>query len=201
MNKEQIEARMKPKNKPVPMSVNCSVCGKPLVFSEGHDVSDCRHTIRFDLNGNATLPPNTVAPAHKEPTLEVSVSEDERIVREAWEWVGTWVRDLDSYGTDQFNIAIFFSEKDAKRHDNPYQHWQEDNDAKGIASARHAAAEYTIQRQEEIRQVEEEIIDLKATVLMAASTGQIKRETINRRILAARQAALAELQRGWKGAK
>jgi hypothetical protein len=130
--------------------------------------------------------------------LEVSVNEDERIVREAWKWVGTWVRDLDSYGTDQFNIAIFFSEKDAKRHDNPYQHWQGDNDAKGIASARHSAAKYTIQRQKQIDDVKEEIIDLKATVLMATSTGQTKRETINRRILAARQAALAELQRGMK---
>ena len=61
-----------------------------------------------------------------------------------------------------------------------------------------AAAEYTIRHQKKIDDVKEEITDLKATVLMAASTGQTKRETINRRILAARQAALAELQRGMK---
>jgi hypothetical protein len=189
---------MKPKNKPVPMSVNCSVCGKPLVFSEGHDVSDCRHTIRFDLNGNATLPPNIVAPAHKEPTLEASVTKDERIVREAWEWVGTWVRDLDSYGTDQFNIAIFFSEKDAKRHDNPYQHWQEDNDAKGIASAWHSAAKFTVQRQEEIWQVEEEIKIVRNELSLGRDRWNSP-EFI--RILAREQATLAELQRGMKGTK
>ena len=56
---------MKPKNKPVTLPVNCSVCGKSLVYSEGHDVSDCRHTIRFDLNGNATLPQNMAAPAQE----------------------------------------------------------------------------------------------------------------------------------------
>ena len=140
------------------------------------------------------------------------MTEDERIVREAWKWVGTWVRDLDSYGTDQFNIAIFFSEKDAKRHDNPYQHWQEDNDAKGIASAWHAAAEFTIRRQEEIRQVEKQIDWIQAASLvyrrhlleeLPRNWTVLSQESdrIALGILAARQVALTELQRGWKGTK
>ena len=100
------------------------------------------------------------------------MTDDERIVREAWEEEFIYI----SFG------AVFLCIGQC---------------GVSLPSIR-AAAEYTIQRQEEIRQVEEEIIDLKATVLMAASTGQTKCETINRRILAREQAALAELQRGMK---
>jgi hypothetical protein len=107
--------------------------------------------------------------------LEVSVNEDERIVREAWE--------------EEF-ISISFGEVFLCI----------GQCGVSLPSIR-AAAEFTIQRQKQIDDVKEEITDLKATVLMAASTGKTKRETINRRILAARQATLAELQRGWKGTK
>jgi len=100
------------------------------------------------------------------------VTDDERIVREAWKEEFIYI----SYG------AVFLCIGQC---------------GVSLPSIR-AAAEFTIQRQKKIDDVKEEITDLKATVLMAASTGQTKRETINRRILAARQAALAELQRGMK---
>ena len=103
------------------------------------------------------------------------MTEDERIVREAWKEEFIYI----SFG------AVFLCVGQC---------------GVSLPSIR-AAAEFTIRHQKKIDDVKEEIIDLKATVLMAASTGQTKRETINRRILAARQAALAELQRGMKETK
>jgi hypothetical protein len=179
--------RMKPKNKPVPLPVNCSVCGKTLVFSEGHDVSDCRHTIRFDLNGNATLPPNIVAPAHKEPTLEVSMTEDERIVREAWD------EDFISISLDG---AVFLCVGEC-----------------GVnLPSMHAAAEFTTARREEIRQVEKEIttiaddlcdianwrIFLEENTDLKGIVRYVRYQCRCCRILAREQAALADLQRGMK---
>ena len=51
---------------------------------------------------------------------------DEKFVRANWEHVRSWVRDLDSYGTDQFNVALFLNEKDARWCDNPFKGWQMD---------------------------------------------------------------------------
>jgi len=104
------------------------------------------------------------------------VTKEEHIVREAWEKVAqVGPKILCIYGEQ----SLFL--------------W--------AADTWHSAAKYTIRHQKKIDDVKEEITDLKATVLMAASTGQTKRETINRRILAARQVVLVDLQRGWKGTK
>jgi len=76
------------------------------------------------------------------------ISADEKFVRANWEHVRSWVRDLDSYGTDQFNVALFFNEKDAKWCDNPFERWQMDvGKEKAVWKL---AAEFTRNRLKEI---------------------------------------------------
>jgi hypothetical protein len=84
------------------------------------------------------------------------ISADEKFVRANWEHVRSWVRDLDSYGTDQFNVALFFNEKDARWCDNPFKEWQMDVGKEKVVWK--LAAEFTRNRLEEIRQVEAEIV-------------------------------------------
>jgi hypothetical protein len=115
--------------------------------------------------------------------LEVSVNEDERIVRGAWKEEFIYI----SFG------AVFLCVGQC---------------GVSLPSIR-AAAEFTIQHQKKIDDVKEEIEELKARVdgcnetLPRLLTDLMKKETMRKlriwkRILAARQAALAELQRGMK---
>jgi hypothetical protein len=114
------------------------------------------------------------------------VSEDERIVREAWKEEFTYI----SYG------AVFLCIGQC---------------GVSLPSIR-AAAEFTIQRQEDIRQVKGEVdcqfVDtdtLYRRLLEFIRLGEVKHLVgctidlcVSSRILAARQATLAELQRGMK---
>jgi hypothetical protein len=86
-----------------------------------------------------------------------TTAEAEQFVREHWAHIRTWVRDLDSYGTDQFNIGVFLSEESANCRMDYMRRWQEDDTLQGIATAWAAAAEFTEQRMEEIRQVAGEV--------------------------------------------
>lgn len=130
------------------------------------------------------------------------MTEDERIVREAW----------------NCEIEILFNH-DAKsafcsarvRPRALFRAFR----GPDLMSAWHAAAEFTIQRQEEIRQVKSEVdyqfedtYTLYLRLLEFIWLGEVKHLVgctrdlcVSSRILAARQAALAELQRGWKGLK
>ena len=121
---------------------------------------------------------------------------DEKFVREHWAYVRSWVRDLDSYGTDQFNVALFLNAKDAKWCDNPFQGWQEDYGKEKAVWA--SAAEFTRNRLEEIRQVEEEMMLLRSMVILLDSEPGDLTAPIYKRTLARLQAALAELKRGMK---
>jgi hypothetical protein len=118
--------------------------------------------------------------------LEVSVTDDERIVREAWKEEFIYI----SYG------AVFLCIGQC---------------GVSLPSIR-AAAEFTIQRQEDIRQVKGEVdcqfVDtdtLYRRLLEFIRLGEVKHLVgctidlcVSSRILAARQATLAELQRGMK---
>jgi hypothetical protein len=144
---------------------------------------------------------------------ELMMGADEKFVREHWAHVRSWVRDLDSYGTDQFNVALYFDEKDAEHHSGDYfQRWQEDNDCKGFNEVWSSAAEFTRSRLEEIRQVEREI-DRIENYFWSASNWQenlddleeqgqvvdaVRQQCADVRIVARLQAALAELKRGMR---
>jgi hypothetical protein len=122
---------------------------------------------------------------------------DEKFVRDNWAHVRSWVRDLDSYGTDQFNVALYFDEKDAEHHSGDYfQRWQEDNDCKGFNEVWSSAAEFTRSRLEEIRQVEEEMMLLRSMVILLDSEPRDLTAPIYKRTLARLQAALEQLKRG-----
>ena len=85
------------------------------------------------------------------------MSNNEKIVRQAWKYVKSWVRDLDSYGTDQFNVAIFLNEKDADWEENPYKRWQADvGEEKKVWRE---AAEFTKKRLDEIKLLEEFLLE------------------------------------------
>ena len=85
---------------------------------------------------------------------------NEKFMKSVWKYVRSWVRDLDSYGTDQFIVAIFFSDKDARWCDNPYQGWLKDVGKEDAVWE--AAAEFTRDRLEEIRQRVNQYIQLGA---------------------------------------
>jgi hypothetical protein len=124
------------------------------------------------------------------------MGDNEKFVRKHWEHVRSWVRDLDSYGTDQFNVALFLNAKDAKWCDNPFQGWQEDVGKEDTVWS--AAAEFTRSRLEEIRQVEEEMMLLRSMVILLDSEPGDLTAPIYKRTLARLQAALAELKRGMR---
>jgi hypothetical protein len=137
---------------------------------------------------------------------------DEKFVRDNWAHVRSWVRDLDSYGTDQFNVALFLNAKDAKWRNNPFQGWQEDYGKEDAVWS--SAAEFTRSRLEEIRQLRAEIdrwtpdVDQSsedwrewAHERAPSADQNYVREAIcghcrDVRTLARLQAALAELKRG-----
>ena len=129
------------------------------------------------------------------------MTEEERIVRGAWEWYtcfppdfgsDTWLVQVADEQILNLNIIDFHGETEAE--------------------AWHAAAEFTIRRQEEIRQVEKQIDWIQAASLvyrrhlleeLPRNWTVLSQESdrIALGILAARQVALTELQRGWKGTK
>lgn len=124
--------------------------------------------------------------------ITTAMTKDERIVREAWEEITFKHPDEVIFWTKPGTLIV-----NTDRVGNP--DWR-------------ASAEATIQRQKKIDDVKEEIEELKARVdgcnetLPRLLTDLMKKETMRKlriwkRILAARQAALADLQRGWKGIK
>jgi hypothetical protein len=135
---------------------------------------------------------------------------NEKFVRDHWKYVRSWVRDLDSYGTDQFNVDLFLNAKDAKWCDNPFQGWQEDYEKEDAVWS--SAAEFTLARLEEIRQLERDI-DRIENYFWSASHWQenlddleeqgavvdaVRQQCADVRIVARLQAALAELKSGMK---
>ena len=137
---------------------------------------------------------------------------DEKFVRASWEHVRSWVRDLDSYGTDQFNVSLHYDEDAAKYGGDYFQRWQEDDTRKGHNAVWSSAAEFTRSRLEEIRQGEREI-DRIENYFWSASNWQenlddleeqgqvvdaVRQQCADVRIVARLQAALAELKRGMR---
>ena len=106
---------------------------------------------------------------------------DEKFVREHWAHVRSWVRDLDSYGTDQFNVALFLNAKDAKWCDNPFQGWQEDYGKEDAVWS--AAEEFTRERKKQI-------------TLFNWDLGWAKEHGASATLLALIEEKLAELKRG-----
>ena len=102
------------------------------------------------------------------------MTKNEKFVRDHWLHVRSWVRDLDSYGTDQFNVGIFRNEKDAGWADNYLKRWQHDNDTKGIRKVWAEAFEFTRDRLEKIRCLQEEISQMND--LMEHKISDIGRE-------------------------
>jgi hypothetical protein len=100
------------------------------------------------------------------------MTQQEEYVRARWQFVGVWVRDLDSYGTDQFNVILCFPQEDADYNQEYFMRWQEDNDPKGRAAAWQAAYDFTVAREEEIRQLDEEICQMD-------DLSQMKRQDID----------------------
>ena len=125
-------------------------------------------------------------------------AEAEQFVREHWAHIRTWVRDLDSYGTDQFNIGVFLSEESANCCMDYMRRWQEDNTWQGIATACTAAAEFTEQRLKDVRQVEIEIALLRGLLfLLSAEPGDMT-APIWERVIVREQAALESLKKGMR---
>ena len=123
---------------------------------------------------------------------------DEKEVRDAWEHVEMWVRDLDSYGTDQAIVALFFTKKDARVRMDAFQLWQEDDTSKGRRKLWSASAAFTRERKEQIRKVEEEIAWIKT--MIETGTYIFGNEKRVERILARETEALNNLRRGMKDA-
>ena len=108
---------------------------------------------------------------------------DKKFVMANWKYVRSWVRDLDSYGTDQFNVALFYDAYDAKWRNNPFQGWQEDvgkEDAVWFA-----AAEFTRERKKQI-------------TLFTWDLGWAKEHGASATLLALIEEKLAELKKGMK---
>ena len=135
---------------------------------------------------------------------------DEKFVRASWEHVRSWVRDLDSYGTDQFNVSLHYDEDAAKYGGDYFQRWQEDDTRKGHNAVWSSAAEFTRSRLEEIRQVEEEIRLLEGYNKSNKSCSENSFAELRsreqhatsfitvRRTIVRLHAALAELKRGMR---
>jgi hypothetical protein len=88
----------------------------------------------------------------------MKASEARAYVEAAWEFPREWVRDLDSYGTDQFNVALYFEEQEVKYRSNAYfARWQEDNTQDGNLKVWLAAYDFTVARERQIAEIEEEI--------------------------------------------
>jgi hypothetical protein len=124
------------------------------------------------------------------------ISADEKFVRKHWENVRSWVRDLDSYGTDQFNVTLHYDEDAAKYGGDYFQRWQEDDTKKGHCAVWSAAAEFTRNRLREATLIEMEI----AWVEYAGRQGfdTMEQAMAYERVIERTKAALAELKRDMK---
>lgn len=118
---------------------------------------------------------------------------DEKFVREHWEHVRSWVRDLDSYGTDQFNVALFLNTKDAKWCDNPFQGWQEDYGKEDAVWF--AAAEFTRERLKDIAALE---LAIETAFCPDSENNHCATCELTMPIRKLAIAALAELKKGMK---
>lgn len=127
---------------------------------------------------------------------EMSTQAKREYVEKVWEFVRTWVRDLDSYGTDQFNIALFHTKQSATWCENSFKRWQEDNTKAGIKKAINAAFAFTKERERQIAEIEEEIQWLETVQSIFYSNKN--RAAAKKRILAREQAALQEMRRGMR---
>lgn len=125
--------------------------------------------------------------------MEMSTAEEQ--VRAAWKYVEAWVHDLDRYGTTQFYVALFLNASYARWCGNHFQRWQEDDTPEGRCNAWQAALEFTLARQEEIRQIDEEIAYINSIMGTAKTTNPTH---CILRILARLQAIRADLTRGMK---
>jgi len=108
---------------------------------------------------------------------------DEKFVREHWAHVRSWVRDLDSYGTDQFNVALYYREDDAKYGGDYFQRWQEDCGKEDAVWS--AAAKFTWERKKQI-------------TLFNWDLGWVKEHGASATLLALIEEKLAELKRGMR---
>lgn len=138
--------------------------------------------------------------------------EAEAYTRARWRFPATYVRDLDSYGTDQFRIYLHPVKRKWSDADGYIKMFQEDDSPSGRLKAWLAAAEFTKQREEEIRQKQAEIAWLSDEV--ASSLDMTQQGTENgdifiagfgakalatqSRILATLEAQLAALLVGMK---
>jgi len=119
--------------------------------------------------------------------------QERKYIKARWKYVRTWVRDLDSYGTDQFHIGIFLMPADAKWHDNSFKEWQEDDSPEGRAKAIHAAYLFTVERERQIAERKKDIVWLFRVGRVRATWSQH-----GTAILIRERAALDDLQRGMK---
>src|SRR5271157_147761 len=78
---------------------------------------------------------------------------DEQLVRETWEFLHVYTRDLDSYGTDQFNILIYSAKPDYPGASGYLARFQENEGREGRTKAWANAAAFTRDRKEEARRV------------------------------------------------
>jgi len=127
-------------------------------------------------------------------TDERLTSNDEEFVRSVWKNVKSWVRDLDSYGTNQFNVGLFLSSKDARWDDKPFQCWQNNDDLEGVKKTWKQARKFTEKVQSKIKDIEAELLWMEAESTM--SDGFPSPEEL--RIISREQAHLTELKRGMK---
>ena len=122
------------------------------------------------------------------------MNEHEKYVTSKWRHLRQWVRDLDSYGTNQFNVAIFFTEETARWKEDPFHRWQEDDNYSGRERVWAQAYEFTRKREREIEEFEAELMWLEAESSMSDEFPYP--EAL--RIIAREQAALADLKRGMR---
>lgn len=128
---------------------------------------------------------------------QIDAKDAEEYVRAQWLYVRHYVRDLDSYGTDQFNVEIFaekpehyrLSQKDHSL-ERPLKYFQEDYNKSHLAWL--AAYNFTLEREQAIREKQEEIDWLvdRDIPIDKVSTAQ--------RILSVLTAQLDDLKRGMR---
>lgn len=122
--------------------------------------------------------------------------EAEAYTRARWRFPATYVRDLDSYGTDQFRIYLHPVKRKWSDADGYIKMFQEDDNPSGRRKAWLAAAEFTLQREEEIRQKREEL----KLMHLVSETDPFRCECLAdcERILAILESKLAALLVGMK---
>jgi hypothetical protein len=123
-------------------------------------------------------------------TEQLTMEQERDEVKRCWKFVRTWIKDLDSYGTDQFIIAFFYNARDAKWCDNSFKQWESNYDNEDEAI--HAAWLYTEERKKElavIRRAVEFVISADP-ILMKPHLLYTYNLLIQNEI---------ELRKGWKG--